>query len=60
MSADETELYWFLGRRTAYMLIEKEEYDDAEEFLKILLKYQGTAEFARQELEYLNKVRSLS
>ena len=60
MSADETELYWFLGRRTAYMLIEKEEYDDAEEFLKILLKYPGTAEFARQELEYLNKVRSLS
>ena len=60
LSADETELYWFLWRRTAYLLIEMKEYDNAENLLNKLLKYPGTAEFAVQELEYLKKIRSMS
>lgn len=60
MSSAETELYWFLWRRTAYLLIEMKEYDDAETLLNKLLKYPETAEFATQELEYLKKIRTVS
>ena len=58
LSADESGLYWFLWRRIAYLLIERKEYDDAESLLNDLLKHPQTAEFARQELEYLKSVRS--
>ena len=60
VSADETELYWFLWRRIAYLMIERKEYDEAEKLLNKLLKYPETAEFASQELVYLKKVRSMS
>ena len=60
MSSAETELYWFLWRRSAYLLIEMKEYDDAELLLNKLLKYPETAEFATQELEYLKQIRTVS
>ena len=60
MSSAEEELYWFLWRRTAYLLIEMKYYDDAESLLNKLLKYTETAEFAKHELEYLKSVRSRS
>ena len=60
VSADETELYWFLWRRIAYLMIERKEYDEAEKLLNKLLKYPETEEFAIHELEYLKKVRSMS
>lgn len=60
VSADETELYWFLWRRIAYLMIEQKEYDEAEKLLNKLLKYPETAEFASQELEYLKRIRSMS
>lgn len=60
LSADERELYWFLWRRTAYLLIERKDYDEAEQLLDSLLKHPVTEEFARQELDYLKKVRSMS
>ena len=60
MSSTEAELYWFLWRRSAYLLIEMKEYDDAETLLNKLLKYPETAEFATQELEYLKKIRTVS
>ena len=59
-SADETELYWFLWRRIAYLMIERKEYDEAEKLLNKLLKYPETAGFASQELEYLKRIRSMS
>ena len=59
-SADEAELYWFLWRRIAYLMIERKEYDDAEKLLNKLIKYPETAEFASQELEYLKRIRSMS
>lgn len=60
LSADETELYWFLWRRIAYLLIERKEYDNAEKLLNSLTKHTETAEFAKHELDYLKKVRSKS
>ena len=60
MSSVETELYWFLWRRSAYLLIEMKDYDDAETLLNKLMKYPETAEFAKQELEYLKKLQSMS
>lgn len=60
LSADERELYWFLWRRTAYLLIERKDYDEAEQLLESLLKHPVTEKFARQELDYLKKVRSMS
>lgn len=60
LSTDETELYWFLWRRIAYLLIERKEYDNAEKLLDSLTKHTETGEFAIQELKYLKKVRSMS
>lgn len=60
LSEDERELYWFLWRRTAYLLIERKDYDEAEQLLDSLLKHPVTEKFARQELDYLKKVRSMS
>lgn len=60
VSADEAELYWFLWRRIAYLMIERKEYDEAEKLLNKLLKYPEIAEFASQELEYLKRIRRMS
>ena len=59
LSADETALYWFLHRRIAYLFIEMKEYDDAEKLLNILTEHSETAEFAKQELEYLKRIKSM-
>ena len=47
----------FLNRRYAYTLIEYGMLDEAEAILKRLLESPESADFARQELEYIEALR---
>lgn len=50
----------FLKRRQAYILIDKGRYDEAKELLKVMLNNPYSDAFAREELNYINKILSQS
>lgn len=45
----------FLKRRKAYLLVSREQYDEAETLLKQLLKEHANSDFALKELAYIQK-----
>ena len=50
--------YAFLNRREAYVLIDLERYDEAEELLKSMLSDPSCKEFAEGELKYIEQLKS--
>ena len=49
----------FCFRRKAYLLIEIKQYEDAKKYLEKILEVEPDNEFAKGELEYINKINSL-
>lgn len=47
----------FLQRRKAYCLIELEQYEQAETYLKNILESEPDNQFANQEMKYINKMK---
>jgi dihydropteroate synthase len=50
-------LYNFLRRRYVYVLIDREELDEAEEMLNEMIKEEQDLEFANGELEYIKTIK---
>ena len=50
--------HMFLTRRKAYCLIELEEYEQAEIFLKRILENDPENKFAKDEMEYINHLKN--
>ena len=55
---NDYEFYMFLVRRQAYCLIELKKYEEAEEILKDILEADPENEFAKQEIEYIKRIRN--
>ncbi len=55
---NDYEFYMFLLRRQAYCLIELKKYEEAEEILKDILEADPENEFAKQEIEYIKRIRN--
>ena len=55
--AENEKFNLFLNRRLAYLLIDYEMYDEAEEVLNKLLANPKTSEFARGELDYIKSLK---
>ena len=47
----------FLNRREAYVLIDQEKYDEAEDLLKEMLNNPMSKEFAEGELKYVEQMK---
>lgn len=54
--ADFKKIMDFLERRLGYLYIEAEQYEDAREIFTRLLENPASSEFAREELEYLERI----
>lgn len=52
------EFFMFLLRRKAYCMIELKQYDAAEDILKHILKNDPENEFAKQEIEYIKRLKN--
>lgn len=52
-----TPFYYFLRRRYVYVLIDRNEWDDAERMLNDMITDEQDVEFAKGELEYLKEMR---
>ncbi len=49
----------FLKRRLGYLYIEAEQYEEAREIFTRLLDNPASADFAREELEYLDRIENI-
>jgi pentatricopeptide repeat protein len=49
------DFYLFLKRRYVYVLIENGNYDDAESILEKMIENDESADFAKDELDYIKK-----
>ena len=54
------DFFMFLLRRKAYCMIELKEYNEEEKILKHILKHDPENKFAKQEIEYINRINHLN
>lgn len=57
VSDNTQEFYDFLRRRKAYLLVDTDRLDDAEQLLKSMLGEPGNSDFALDELAYIQNLR---
>nr|WP_320037224.1 hypothetical protein [uncultured Bacteroides sp.] len=57
MDNDDYSYYGFLLRRKSYVLIEMQQYDEAEKLLKMLLESDPDNSFIKTELAHIENIK---